>query len=202
MPISRSSCDGSSFSLFWFCRNFHWWPGPRLGCQVLVVFWYLPGGPEQPVQLPPLIEAQAIRFVCRDSSQVFSSTQVCPSTKPNPPTTLTVRSNQIRGSQISSSCCRFRSFAWVVPGSNVLIGRERVAAALLIASAAACSSKASRADARMDETSCQLVSFLRHRRMGNDLSVFHQVAVDLHSLAKNSCSWGECPTFQPFWFSA
>ena len=36
-----------------------------------------------------------------------------------------------------------------VLGSNVLIGRERVAAALLIASKAACSSKASRANARI-----------------------------------------------------
>ena len=87
---------------------------PRLGCQVLVVFRYLKGCPKQLIQLSSVVQAQAIRFVWRDSSQVFNGTQVCPSTKPHLPSTSTVRSGQSSGSKISSSHCRFRSFASVV----------------------------------------------------------------------------------------
>ena len=123
----------------------------------LIVFRYFTRGLEQLLQLSSFVQAPAIRFVRRDSSQVFSGAQVCHSTKPHPPATPTVTSDQSSRSQISSSHCRFQSFAWVVSvqetevsvGSNVLIGLERVAAALLMAAAPACYAKASRADARM-----------------------------------------------------
>ena len=86
---------------------------------------------------------------------------------------------------------------WARTFSN---GRERVAAALWIASTAACSSKASRADARKNETSCQLISFLHHLWRRNDFSMCHLFAVDLHSLAENSCRWRNaqppCPLVQ------
>ena len=98
MPISKSLRN--------FCRNLHWWRGPRPGRRVLAV-WQL-------VHLSPFIHAQAIRLVWRDSSQVFSHAQMRSSTKPHPKATSTVWSDKSRRFQISSSHCRVRSLAWVV----------------------------------------------------------------------------------------
>ena len=106
MPVSRSSRDGSSGSLVGSVGTST--GGPVWGRQILKVFRNLLDCPEQLIQQSPFIEAQAIRLIRRDSSQVFSSSQECPSTKPYPPATPTVWSDQSGGSQISSSHCSFR----------------------------------------------------------------------------------------------
>ena len=161
----------------------------------------LPGAAHPTLSFHRGPSSPAIRIVRCDSSQVFRSAQVCPSTKPHAPVTSTMRSNERCGSQISSSHCRFRLFAWVVsvketeervPGSNIFIGRERVAAALLIASEAACSSKASRADARMMKRLASSSPSSTTFGWGTTSPVFHQLSVDLHLLAKKLVF--VCPT--------
>ena len=135
MPISRSSRDGSSGS--------HGSSPLGVGCLA----------PEQLVQLSPFINAQAIRLVWHDSSQVFSRAQVCLSTETSP-TSYFDREVQskprvpdiVLAWPFPLVCLGVLVKETKVSGSNVSIGRERVAAALLIASEVACSSKASRAD--------------------------------------------------------
>ena len=111
MPISGSSRDSSSGSLGGSVGTSTDGGGPGWDFKSSSVFRYLLGCPEQLVQLSPCIKAQAIRFVWRYSSQVFSCAQVCSSTKPHPSGTSTVRSNQ---SPASSLHGRFRSLPWVV----------------------------------------------------------------------------------------
>ena len=92
-----------------------------------------------------------------------------------------------------------------VPGSNVFIGWERVAAALLIASTAACSSKASPADTRMIKrlaSPSPSSTTVGHCWMGNDRTIFHQFAIDLHSLAKKLVLLGKMPNLPALWFGA
>ena len=108
------------------------------------------------------INAQAILLVWSDSSQVFSRGQVCSSTKPHPPTQLLRPCGPMKAAgprfrpRIAVSArlpgwCRSKKQR--VRGSNGFIGRERVAAALLIASEAACSSKDSFLDTVRQGTS-------------------------------------------------
>ena len=50
------------------------------------------------------------------------------------------------------------------------------------------------------KTSCRLVSFVHHFRIRNDLSMFHQFTMYLHSMAENSGRWVNaqppCPLVQ------
>ena len=113
MPMSRSSRAGSSDSRFGSvgitaCDGGHGWD-----VKSSKILRSLTSCPEQLIQLSSFVHAQAIRFVWRDSSQVFSGTKACPSTKPHRPAP-TVRPDQGSRSKISSSHCHFRSFAWVV----------------------------------------------------------------------------------------
>ena len=96
---------------------------------------------------------------------------------------------------MSSSQGRFRSFAWVSVKETEVTGLGR-----FHWPGTCCSCSPDRFGSDMffqsftcgrpnNETSCQLVSFVHHLRMRNDLPMFHQFAADLHSLAENSCRW-------------